>query len=168
MTNSQPPGGLGGPLAAQKAHQELVARIEKAAKTAFDQLPDIPDSKLTVKGKEHVKETRRLIRADRVASELPKDKLEELSKRLKGFSDRTKLLLADNKQNDGGVDENPRCTKVYDDCMDENGCVDDGLVCLCCAPCSVLYLRCVFGDIFAGKSGNGLFLAPKDQDAAKT
>ena len=167
MARRQPGGGLGGPLEAQKAHQALVARIEKESKEAFDKLPDFSDSMLTPEGKEHIKETRRLIRAGRVASTLSKAKLDELATRLKAFSDTTRQLADDNKAPESDAEKQQRCMKVYNDCMNDFNCNEDDIVCLCCIPCSVILLRCVAGEIFAGKFAKNIFLAPK-QDAANT
>jgi hypothetical protein len=146
-----------------KKRVELIARIEKAANAA--KLPEITDSmKLTPEGVEQIKETRRLIRASRVASTLPPEKFDELVERWQVFSDQTKQRLADNKENDSETKSN--CIEKYNDCMNDLNCTET-IPCLCCIPCSLEYARCVAGDIFAGKAGKGLFF-PKDQEIANT
>ena len=36
-----------------------------------------------------------------------------------------------------------RCQDKYNNCMKERGCTKDGWICLCCTPCSLLYMGCI-------------------------
>ncbi len=49
-----------------------------------------------------------------------------------------------------GFSGSKNCVAVYDECMKNHGCSDDGWICLCCVPCSIKYSKCILtGGLFA-------------------
>lgn len=67
---------------------------------------------------------------------------EEEYTRLEEHTRVIEVALEDNGGN-GGNDSTSDCKTVYDNCMNSHNCDEEATFCLCCAPCSIKYARCL-------------------------
>lgn len=130
----------------EQGKKSILLRIEREARDALASLPSDEELKKISKiGQQLISKLSELYASASLASRWEDEKLRSFVDEMawvKHICD-VQISFMDNS-NDSDGDSSTNCVQVYDECIENHGCDTSGWFCVCCAPCSIKYSRCIF------------------------
>ena len=145
-------------------HIEILEKIQKTSRNALCDFPTDKDiSKLPPREKRVVNRIRDVLQAGCECSEWGEPQLVEFLNDVSwgvAVADAvTAFMMLDNNDGGGGnMSCSTKCRKVYDKCVNDEGCDTDCWICLCESTCSLEYTACMARCLVGGFHGSsGIF-----------
>ncbi|MDI5983826.1 hypothetical protein QLQ85_03405 [Halomonas sp. M4R5S39] len=141
----------------KSGRKSILSQIEREAREALASLPGEKELEKTSKiGRQLIGRLSDLYVSASLASKWEDEELEAFINEMawvKHVCD-VQVSYMDNSDRPG-ASGSKNCVKVYDECIDNHGCDDSGWFCVCCAPCSIKYSKCILtGGLFEMSSYN--------------
>lgn len=148
-------------------HRDSLARIQKASRVALAEFPtDSEISELPPRGRRVLNRIRDLLQAGCECTDWDTSQLVGFLSDVSwgvGVADAVTAFLMRDDDNGGGGGGgegcSTKCRKVYDRCVNDEGCDTDCWICLCESTCSLEYMSCMAKCLKVGAQGAGIFAA---------